>query len=59
VDITFEFTPTGGEPMSETTTRSKGNVHGDLVLCSVDFTQEFLDGTLHLFGSAAGFTPAS
>src|SRR5215216_6051083 len=31
-DITFEFTPTGGETMSETNTGSKGNVHGDLHL---------------------------
>jgi ABC-type glycerol-3-phosphate transport system substrate-binding protein len=58
--ITFEFTPTGGETMSETAARSKGNVHGDLVTCSFDVTQEFPDGTFHFFGSATGFfTPAS
>jgi hypothetical protein len=58
--ITFEFTPTGGQTMSETAARSKGNVHGDLVTCSFDVTQEFPDGTFHFFGSATGFfTPAS
>jgi hypothetical protein len=59
-DITFEFTPTGGEPMSETAARSKGNVHGDLVTCSFDVTQSFPEGTFHFFGMATGFfTPAS
>ena len=58
--ITFEFIPTGGETMSETAARFKGNVHGDLVTCSFNVTQEFPDGTLHFFGSATGFfTPAS
>jgi hypothetical protein len=59
-DITFEFTPTGGEPMSETAARSKANVHGDLVTCSIDFSQTFPEGTFRLFGTATGFfTPAS
>ena len=59
-DLTFEFTPTGGQTMSETDTASKPNVHGDLVTCSFDTTQTFPDGTLHLFGTATGFlTPAS
>jgi len=59
-NFTFEFTPTGGETMSETNTGSKGNVHGDLVTCSFDVTQTFPEGTFHLFGSATGFfTPAS
>ena len=60
-DITFEFTPTGGETMSETNTGSKGNVHGDLVTCSFDVTQTFPEGgTIHFFGTATGFfTPAS
>ena len=58
--ITFEFTPTGGETMSETAARSKGNVHGDLVTCSFNVTQTFPEGTFHFFGSATGFfTPAS
>jgi hypothetical protein len=58
--ITFEFTPTGGDTMSETAARSKGNVHGDLVTCSFDVTREFPEGTLHFFGSATGFfTPAA
>jgi hypothetical protein len=59
-NFTFEFTPTGGETMSETNTGSKGNVHGDLVTCSFDVTQTFPEGAFHLFGSATGFfTPAS
>ena len=59
-DVTFEFTPTGGETMTETDTSSKANVHGDLVTCSFDVTQTFPDGTFRLFGSATGFfTPAS
>jgi hypothetical protein len=58
--ITFEFTPTGGETMSEMAARSKGNVHGDLVTCSFNVTQTFPEGTFHFFGSATGFfTPAS
>ena len=59
IDVTVQFTPTGGEPMSETDIRSKGNERGD-VTCTFDVTQEFPEGTLHLFGSATGFfTPAS
>jgi hypothetical protein len=59
-DLTFEFTPTGGQTMSESNTASKPNVHGDLVTCSFDTTQTFPDGTLHLFGTATGFlTPAA
>ena len=54
-NFTFEFTPTGGETMSETNTGSKGNVHGDLVTCSFDVTQTFPEGIFHLFGSATGF----
>ena len=58
--ITFQFTPPGGPTQSETTARSKGNVHGDLVTCSFDVTQTFPEGTFHLFGTATGFfTPAS
>jgi hypothetical protein len=59
-DLTFQFTPTGGETMTETDTSSKHNVHGDLVTCSFDVTQTFPEGTFRLFGSATGFfTPAS
>jgi hypothetical protein len=59
-DITFQFTPPGGPTQSETTARSKGNVHGDLVTCSFDVTQTFPEGTVHFFGTATGFfTPAS
>jgi hypothetical protein len=59
-NVTFEFTPTGGETMSETAARSKGNVHGDLVTCTFNVTQSAPDGTFHFFGMATGFfTPAS
>jgi len=59
-DLTFQFTPTEGETVTETDTSSKPNVHGDLVTCSFDVTQTFPDGTFRLFGSATGFlTPAS
>src|SRR5215216_5177607 len=40
-EVTFEFTPTGGETMSETDARSKGNIHGDLVTCSFDVSETF------------------
>jgi hypothetical protein len=60
LDLTFEFTPTGGTTETETDTSSKPNVHGDLVTCSFDVIQSFPEGTLHLFGTATGFfTPAS
>jgi hypothetical protein len=59
-NLTFQFTPTEGETESETDTGSKHNVHGDLVTCSIDFTQTFPEGTFHLFGTASGFfTPAA
>jgi hypothetical protein len=60
-DITFQFTLPGEPTQSETTARSKGNVHGDLVTCSFDVTQTFPEGgTVHFFGTATGFfTPAS
>jgi hypothetical protein len=59
-NVTFEFTPTGGETMSETAARSKGNVHGELVTCTFDVRQSVLDGTFTFFGTATGFfTPAS
>jgi hypothetical protein len=60
LDVTFEFTPTGGPTQTETDTSSKPNVHGDLVSCSFDVTQTFPGGSVHLFGTATGFfTPAS
>jgi hypothetical protein len=60
LDVTSEFTPSGGPTNTETDTASKPNIHGDLVTCSFDTTQSFPDGTLHLFGTATGFlTPAS
>ena len=60
-DITFQFTLPGEPTQSETTARSKGNVHGDLVTCSFDVTQTFPEGgTIHFFGTATGFfTPVS
>src|ERR687892_645908 len=54
-DLTFEFTPTGGPTQTETDTASKHNLRGDLVTCSVDTTQSFPFGTLHLSGTATGF----
>jgi hypothetical protein len=60
INITFEFTPTGGPPQTETFTESKQNVHGDVVTCTFDVTQVFPEGTFRLFGSATGFfTPAA
>ena len=60
LDITFQFTPTGGTTETMTDTASKTNLHGDLVTCSVDVTAVFPEGTVHLFGTATGFfTPAS
>jgi hypothetical protein len=59
-DITFQFTPTGGEPMQRTAARSHPDVHGDLVTCSFDFSQTLPEGTLRIFGTATGFfTPPS
>jgi hypothetical protein len=59
-NVTIEFTPTGGETVTQTETRSKGNVHGDLVTCSFDFSQTFPEGTFRAFGTATGFfTPSS
>jgi hypothetical protein len=59
-NITFQFTPPGGPTQTETDTASKHNVHGDLVTCSLDTTQTFPFGTVHVFGTATGFfTPAS
>ena len=59
IDATFEFTPTGGETESESFTRSKANLHGDLVTCSFDFSETSPEGTFHAFGTVMGtFTPA-
>jgi hypothetical protein len=58
-NLTFVFTPTGGDPESETDTSAKHNVHGNLTTCSIDFTQTFPEGSFHLFGTVIGFfTPA-
>jgi hypothetical protein len=60
LEITFEFTPTGGQTQTTTSTSTKANAHGDLVTCTFDTTQTNPFGTLHLFGSATGFfTPAA
>jgi hypothetical protein len=60
IDATFEFTPTGGQPESESFTRSKANLHGDLVSCTFDFSESSPDGTFRAFGTATGtFTPAA
>jgi hypothetical protein len=59
-DVTFQFTPTGGPTETETASRSKHNLHGDLVTCSFDVTETAPEGTFRLFGTAMGFfTPAS
>ena len=58
-DLTFEFTPTGGQTESETDTSSKHNAHGKLVTCDIDSTQPNPFGTFRLVGTATGFfTPA-
>jgi hypothetical protein len=59
-DLTFEFTPPGGADRERDGHLVQHNVHGDLVTCSIDTTQTFPFGTVHLFGTATGFfTPAS
>jgi hypothetical protein len=59
-DLTFQFTPTGGPTETETASRSKHNVHGDVATCTVDFSQTTPEGTFRILGSAMGFfTPAS
>jgi hypothetical protein len=59
-DLTFEFTPTGGQTQSETDTSSHHHRHRALVTCSIDFTQANPFGTMHLVGTVTGFfTPAS
>jgi hypothetical protein len=59
LDITFEFTPTGGTTMTETFTAAKPHPLGD-VTCSFDVTVTDPAGTFRLFGTATGFfTPAS
>jgi hypothetical protein len=58
--ITFQFTPPGGPTETETFTRSKHNLHGDLVTCGFDVSVTSPEGTFRLFGMATGFlTPAS
>ena len=58
-DLTFEFTPTGGQTESDTDTSSHHHTHRGLVTCSIDFTQSNPFGTMHLVGTVTGFfTPA-
>jgi hypothetical protein len=58
-DLTFEFTPTGGQTDSQTDTSSHHHTHRHLVTCSIDFTQQNAFGTMHLVGTVTGFfTPA-
>ena len=58
-DLTFEFTPTGGQTQSETDTTSHHHAHRNLVTCSINFTQANPFGTMHLVGTVTGFfTPA-
>jgi hypothetical protein len=58
-DLTFEFTPTGGQTQSDTDTSSHHHTHRGLVTCSINFTQTNPFGTMHLVGTVTGFfTPA-
>jgi hypothetical protein len=60
LDATFTFTPPGGPTETQHFARSKGNVHGDLVTCTFDFTETSPEGTFHGFGTVVVFvTPAS
>ena len=60
IDATFEFTPTGGQTESESFSRSKGNLHGDLVSCSFDFSETAPEGTFRAFGTViVTFKPAA
>jgi hypothetical protein len=59
LNITTEFTPTGGATQTETNTAAKRNPHGQLVTCTFDVTSSMPGGTFRIFGSATGFfTPA-
>jgi hypothetical protein len=58
-NLTFEFTPTGGQMQTMTDTASHHHTHRHLVTCTINFTQPNAGGTLHLFGTVRGFfTPA-
>lgn len=60
IDATFQFTPPGGPTETESFTRSKQNLHGDLVTCSFDFSVTAPEGTFRAFGTVTGtLTPAS
>jgi hypothetical protein len=60
IDATFTFTPTGGDPQTETLARSKGNVHGDTVTCTFELSETSPDGTFTASGTVVVFaTPRS
>ena len=60
IDATFTFTPTGGDPQTETLVRSKGNVHGDTVTCTFELSETSPDGTFTASGTVVVFaTPRS
>jgi hypothetical protein len=59
-NLTFEFTPTGGQTESDLDTSAHHHTHRALVTCSINFTQQNPFGTMHLIGTVTGFfTPAS
>lgn len=59
-NLAFEFTSAGGTTESDTFTASKRKPHGNLVTCSLDFTETDGEGTFHVSGTVTGFfTPAS
>ncbi|MFL5827910.1 MAG: hypothetical protein ACJ76V_15410 [Thermoleophilaceae bacterium] len=59
LNITTQFTPTGGSTQTQTNTAAKSNPHGALVTCTFDVTAAMPGGTFRIFGSATGFfTPA-
>lgn len=55
IDATFTFTPTGGDPETETLTRSKGNVHGDTVTCTFELSETSPEGTFTASGTVVVF----
>jgi hypothetical protein len=52
-DLTFTFTPTGGPPMSFTSTDVRKNQTGD-VTCRISGTHSSPEGTFSLSGSVVG-----
>ena len=55
LDVTFQFTPTGGTMQTDHQTVEKANQVGDDVTCTFDTTQTNPFGTFRIFGTAIGF----